>query len=64
MLDTSIIAIAAAAEAIANAVAEENRTDRYLAEQSAEYLRVLIQERIDRKQFFKPMMDFFGKLNP
>ncbi len=64
MLDASIIAIAAAAEAIANAVAEENKTDRFLAETSAEYLNVLIQERISRKQFFKPLMDLLEKLNP
>ena len=56
--------IAAAIEAIANAVASENAMDMLLAERSEKYMEVLIKERIDRKQFFKPLMDLLGNLKP
>ncbi len=54
-------AIATAATAIANAIAETEKTDRFLAGRSPEYLAALIEERLARKQFWQPLLDLFTR---
>ena len=63
-MDPYTAALTTAATAIAQAVAEDLKMDRFLAEQDPEYAEVLIAERIDRKQFWLPLLDLLKELKP
>lgn len=63
-MDPYTAAITSATSAIAEAVKADLALDLYLAQESEVYRAALIEQRIDRKTFWKPLLDIFEKLKP
>ena len=58
-----VTAAAIAAQEIAKAIRADLELDLLLAQDSEEYRKVLIAERIARKQFWQPLMDLLTNIS-
>lgn len=61
-MDPYVAAALEASKAIADAVKSENMLDLELIKHDEAYRAVVIAERTQRKEFWKPLLDILGKL--
>jgi len=57
-----VTAAALAAQEIARAIRADLELDLFLAQEDEEYRKVLIEERVARKQFWQPLIDLFSNI--